>query len=156
MLPVHDTGSPLVTVHLDHNVSSILSKQPSGTVSATPPSMNKRRRTCQKSCQAPAANPFLSWANSYKKVSKWFAQHDLEDQLDRNGGLVQLHDFLPADVAEGALEVVQQVPEVCLHSTLSLPRLVHVVVYMHIVCFMHSSQCVVCRQAGMQQLQMMM
>lgn len=32
--------------------------------------------------------------------------------LDENDGLVQLPGFLPKHVAEGALEIVQQVPEV--------------------------------------------
>lgn len=56
----------------------------------------------------------MSWTDSYKKVSKWFARYDLEEQLDQNGGIVQLTDFLPTNIAEGALEVLQQVPEVCL------------------------------------------
>ena len=55
---------------------------------------------------------FVSWANSYKTVSKWFARYNLEELLDGNDGLVQLTGFLPTSVAEGALQVVQQVPEV--------------------------------------------
>jgi len=49
-------------------------------------------------------------------VSKWFARYDLEKELDRNDGLVQLTDFLPTHIAEGALQVLQQVPEVSFRS----------------------------------------
>ena len=38
--------------------------------------------------------------------------------LDENNGLVQLPGFLPKHVAEGALEIVQQVPEVMFDTVL--------------------------------------
>lgn len=75
--------------------------------------MTKRRRQHQKAPSSPNLDTFLSWTDSYKKVSKWFARYDLEEQLDQNDGLVQLTDFLPTNIAEGALRVLQQVPEVC-------------------------------------------
>lgn len=75
--------------------------------------MTKRRREHQRALTSPNLDAFLSWTNSYKKVSKWFARYDLEKQLDQNDGLVQLTDFLPINIAEGALRVLQQVPEVC-------------------------------------------
>lgn len=76
--------------------------------------MTKRRRSHQKADPSLALETFMSWTDSYKKVSKWFARYDLEEQLDQNGGIVQLTDFLPTNIAEGALEVLQQVPEVCI------------------------------------------
>ena len=75
--------------------------------------MTKRRREHQKAPSSPNLDTFLSWTDSYKKVSKWFARYDLEKQLDQNDGLVQWNDFLPTNIAEGALRVLQQVPEVC-------------------------------------------
>ncbi len=75
--------------------------------------MTKRRREHQRAPNSPNLDTFLSWTDSYKKVSKWFARYDLEEQLDQNDGLVQLTDFLPTNIAEGALRVLQQVPEVC-------------------------------------------
>lgn len=71
--------------------------------------MTKRRRSCPSS---ESVQSFVSWADSYKTVSKWFSRYNLEELLDENNGLVQLPGFLPTNVAEGALEVVQQVPEV--------------------------------------------
>lgn len=73
--------------------------------------MTKRRREHQKTPDSPNLDTFMSWTDSYKKVSKWFARYDLEEQLDQNDGLVQLTDFLPSNIAEGALSVLQQVPE---------------------------------------------
>lgn len=72
--------------------------------------MTKRRRSCPKGSEA--VQSFVYWADSYKTVSKWFSRYNLEELLDENDGLVQLPDFLPTNVAEGALQVVQQVPEV--------------------------------------------
>ena len=73
--------------------------------------MSKRRRQGQKLHAVSDIYTFLSWSDSYKKASKWFLQHNLEEELDKNDGLVQLHDFLPARVAKGALEILQQVSE---------------------------------------------
>ena len=72
--------------------------------------MTKRRRSCPQGSES--AQSFLSWADSYKTVSKWFSKYNLEELLDENDGFVHLPGFLPKHVAEGALEVVQQIPEV--------------------------------------------
>ena len=72
--------------------------------------MTKRRRSCPKGSES--VQSFVSWADSYKTVSKWFSRYNLEELLDDNDGLVQLPSFLPTNVAEGALQVVQQIPEV--------------------------------------------
>ena len=72
--------------------------------------MKKRSRSGQSNPRS--LQTFLTWADSYKKVSKWFAQYNLEELLDRNDGLVQLPGFLPTDIAEGALDIIQQIPEV--------------------------------------------
>ncbi|DBA99894.1 TPA: hypothetical protein ACH3X1_013780 [Trebouxia sp. C0004] len=73
--------------------------------------MTKRRSEHQRASPSPNLDTFLSWTDSYKKVSKWFARYNLEEQLDQNDGLVQVTDFLPTSIAEGALRVLQQVPE---------------------------------------------
>ena len=72
--------------------------------------MTKRRRLEQTAPNG--LQPFLAWADSYRKVSKWFARYDLENLLAEHNGLVQLPGFLPAHVAEGALSILQQLPEV--------------------------------------------
>ena len=91
------------------------SKQPAAGVAALGLlcTMTKRHREHQRAPNSPNLDAFLSWTDSYKKVSKWFARYDLEEQLDQNDGLVELTDFLPTNIAEGALRVLQQVPEVC-------------------------------------------
>ena len=70
--------------------------------------MPKRRR----SRGSDSLQAFLLWADSYNLVSKWFSQYNLEDLLDKNDGLVQLPGFLPAYIAEGALQVIEQISEV--------------------------------------------
>ena len=72
--------------------------------------MAKRRRSCPEGSES--VQSFVSWADSYKTVSKRFSRYNLEELLDDNDGLVQLLGFLPTNVAEGALQVVQQIPEV--------------------------------------------
>lgn len=74
--------------------------------------MPKRRRLCAEETTDAAFRTFSAWTNSFKKVSKWLAQYDLEQLLNDNDGIVQLTDFLPAKVAEGALYVLQQISEV--------------------------------------------
>ncbi|KAL3142973.1 hypothetical protein ABBQ38_003255 [Trebouxia sp. C0009 RCD-2024] len=77
--------------------------------------MTKRHCSCPKGSDS--RQNFLSWAGSYKSVSRWFSRYNLEEMLDENDGLVQLSGFLPKHVAEGALEIVQQVPEVQWNAT---------------------------------------
>lgn len=83
------------------------------------PFMTKRRKAVQRPDDASAIDAFLTWSESYKKVSKWFLQHDLEQQLDDNNGLVQIPNFLPANIAQGALEILQQVPEADWNATIA-------------------------------------
>lgn len=79
--------------------------------------MPKRRRSSAEGAPNVCLSSFLSWANSFKKVSKWLGQYDLEQLLDDNAGIVQLTEFLPSKVAEGALCVLQQISEVpCMHA----------------------------------------
>lgn len=87
--------------------------------------MSKRRRQSELPRSASSIDRFLSWSDSYRKVSKWFLQLDLERELDDNAGLVQLRDFLPLRVAQGALDILKQVPEVrkschCVHMQSNL------------------------------------
>ena len=74
--------------------------------------MPKRRRACVEDPSHLQSNSFQTWANSFEKVTKWLDQYDLEQLLDDNDGIVQLTNFLPAKVAWGALNVLQQIPEV--------------------------------------------
>lgn len=50
------------------------------------------------------------WLESYSKVSRWLAKYDLVQQLEENGGLVKIPNFLPSNVAELALEIVEAIP----------------------------------------------
>lgn len=59
-----------------------------------------------------ARQRFRKWINSYPEVSAWLEKYgDLEQQLDDNGGLVTIENFLPTFVAEGILEMLQGIDE---------------------------------------------
>lgn len=74
--------------------------------------MPKRRRDASDDADHGSLSNFLSWANSFKKVSQQLAHYDLEELLNENDGIIQLTNFLPPKIAEGALQVLQNIPEV--------------------------------------------
>jgi hypothetical protein len=59
-----------------------------------------------------ARQRFRKWINSYADVSDWLEKYgDIEQQLDDNGGLVKIQNFLPTFVAEGILEMLQGIDD---------------------------------------------
>ena len=74
--------------------------------------MPKRRRSTPDDATEDSLSNFLVWASSFKKVSRRLAQFDLERLLDEHDGIIQLTEFLPPKIAEGALQVLQNIPEV--------------------------------------------
>jgi len=65
----------------------------------------KRKRSQSKKALTPSA-----WINSYAHVSRHLAQWDLGALLQEHRGLVKISDFLPLDVAEHALKILQDIP----------------------------------------------
>eukprot|EP00919_Chromeraceae_sp_WS-2016_P015163 GHVR01035690.1.p1 GENE.GHVR01035690.1~~GHVR01035690.1.p1 ORF type:complete len:304 (+),score=65.47 GHVR01035690.1:80-991(+) len=53
---------------------------------------------------------FNKWINDYARVSKWMAQYDIIELL-QNNELVKIRNFLPRRVAEGALSMLEDIPE---------------------------------------------
>lgn len=60
---------------------------------------------------------YEQWIDSYRAVSRWLQQYDIEALLDANGGLVRLHNFLPERVADGILSCLQAIPEQAWNET---------------------------------------
>uniref|UniRef100_A0A383W562 Fe2OG dioxygenase domain-containing protein n=1 Tax=Tetradesmus obliquus TaxID=3088 RepID=A0A383W562_TETOB len=59
-----------------------------------------------------ARQRFRKWINSYPDVSAWLEKYgDLEQQLDDNGGLLKIENFLPTFVAEGILEMLRGIDD---------------------------------------------
>jgi hypothetical protein len=59
-----------------------------------------------------AGQRYRKWINSYADVSAWLEKYgDLEQQLDDNGGLVKIENFLPTFVAEGILQMLQGIDD---------------------------------------------
>ncbi|PSC76917.1 cupin superfamily subfamily [Micractinium conductrix] len=52
----------------------------------------------------------LKWLNSYPRVSRWMAQYDIEALVDAGGGIVRIDNFLPEQVARGALAILRRLP----------------------------------------------
>lgn len=72
----------------------------------------KRKRTQSKKILAPGA-----WLQSYTRVSRHLAQWDLGAMLKDQGGLVKIPNFLPLDVAEHALSILQDIPATSWNAT---------------------------------------
>eukprot|EP00878_Enallax_costatus_P031818 GHUV01034867.1.p1 GENE.GHUV01034867.1~~GHUV01034867.1.p1 ORF type:complete len:157 (+),score=45.87 GHUV01034867.1:566-1036(+) len=60
-----------------------------------------------------ARTKFKKWLNSYNDVVSWFEKKcpDLEQLLEEHGGLVKIENFLPAFVADGILELLENIDD---------------------------------------------
>eukprot|EP00882_Tetradesmus_deserticola_P015103 GHRQ01016079.1.p1 GENE.GHRQ01016079.1~~GHRQ01016079.1.p1 ORF type:complete len:321 (+),score=104.82 GHRQ01016079.1:337-1299(+) len=73
-----------------------------------------------------ARQKFRKWVSSYADVSAWLAKYgDLAQQLDDNGGLVKIENFLPVFVAEGILEMLQGINDETWNLTAAGDEYVH-------------------------------
>ncbi|KAK2080882.1 hypothetical protein QBZ16_000736 [Prototheca wickerhamii] len=59
----------------------------------------------------------LAWLDDYDAVCRWMGRYDVEEALDRGGGVAWLPDFLPGHVAKAALRILQALPPGAWNST---------------------------------------
>eukprot|EP01121_Diplochlamys_sp_Union-15-3_P022170 TRINITY_DN9360_c0_g1_i4.p1 TRINITY_DN9360_c0_g1~~TRINITY_DN9360_c0_g1_i4.p1 ORF type:complete len:224 (+),score=42.17 TRINITY_DN9360_c0_g1_i4:50-721(+) len=52
---------------------------------------------------------FWDWVETFEYVDEWMEKYDLESLLEENG-LVKISNFLPDFIAEGALQLLENVP----------------------------------------------
>lgn len=51
-----------------------------------------------------------AWLDSYPKVSKWMARHDLPAALDAGGGIARIENVFPEHVADALLHELEELP----------------------------------------------
>lgn len=77
---------------------------------AMPP--RKRRQPAAEPAQPQQQYPLRAFADSVGAMQGWLGRHgDLQAALAAGGGVAQLREFLPPDVAEAALSQLQRIPE---------------------------------------------
>ena len=70
------------------------------------------QRACRYTCVGTAGTRARACLHTHQP-RKWFKNRDLEAELKVNGGLIKWTNFLPADVAEGALLLLSSIPARC-------------------------------------------
>jgi hypothetical protein len=72
------------------------------------PAAKKRRL---QAAESPGnAQRALNWLNSYPTVAKWMRQYDILQLIDSSGGFAIVDNFLPQDVALGAIQILENIP----------------------------------------------